>query len=292
MDAITQEDAEGRQHVWSEAEIIEVCAKLVAKRVNCDYLDVARAMVLLRLFDERNRKGAIRLARILRIERQVEDDWIRDDMQAWVARVAAYFDRQPVEKKDRRPNGRRISHEDWEKIADLVASEPVPLKGKKLKERIDRLAHTTDGWRHLRKISESTLSRNARRIEQLVRRKRRDGGSPDGATAGGEDSAIEHAAADTQNEVVASGQLEPLGAGSGSPATGGATKKEEELGRLLSASDVAPPFRKEEAQVSGADRHRYWDGVHFQPTILVGDDFVTEPQAAYERPTGDDNNPF
>jgi hypothetical protein len=218
MDVITQEDAGAQQPIWSEADIIDVCSKLVAKRVNCEYLDVARAMVLLRLFDERSRKGAIRLARILRIERQVEDDWIRDNMQAWVTRVAAYFDRQPVEKKDRRPNGRRISYEDWEKIADLVASDPVPLKGKKLKERIDHLAHTTDGWMHLRKISESTLSRNARRIEQLVRRKRRGYASLDSATAGGEDAAIENAAATAQNEVVASGQLDALVSAQGQPA--------------------------------------------------------------------------
>jgi hypothetical protein len=281
MDVITQEDAGAQQPIWSEAEIIDVCAKLVAKRANCDYLDVARAMVLLRLFDERNRKGAIRLARILQIERQVEDDWIRGDMQAWVTRVAAYFDRQPVEKKDRRPNGRRISHEDWERIADLVASEPVRLKGKKLKERIDQLAHTTDGWRHLRKISESTLSRNARRIEQLVRRKRRGGGSPDGATAGGEDATIENAAKSAQDGIVASGQLEPLGSESGVPTTGGAIKKEEEFGRLLSANDVPPPIRREAAQVSGADRHKNWTPPPFPPNPSVGEDVVYEPQGPY-----------
>lgn len=279
MDVITQVDAEARQYVWSEGEIIEVCSKILAQRANQGCLDVARAMYLLRLFDEKSRHGAIRLARILQITRQVEADWMHDEMHAWMSRMAAYFERQPVEKKNKRPNGRRISHEDWEKIADLVASEPVPLRGKKLKARLDHLTHTTDGWRHLRNISESTLSRNVRRIEQTVRRKRRSGvgshqSTAEIATVGNEEAAIESAAKAARGDVVASGQLESLGSASGVPTTGGANNEKEELGRLLSASDIPPPIRKEEPELSGADRHKGWHGVKRKPLIGVGEDFV------------------
>ncbi len=238
-----------------------MCSKILVQRANQAYLDVARAMYLLRLFDEKNRHGAIRLARILQVTRQVGDDWIREEMHSWVSRMATSFDQQPVEKKDKRPNGRRISHEDWQRIADLAASEPVPLKGKKLKERIDHLAHTTDGWRHLRKISESTLSRNARRIEQLVRRRRRGGASLDAATTVSEDAAIETAAKAAQDGIVAAGQLDPLGSAIAVSRTGEATKNEEPLGRLLSASDIPPPIRNEVPETSGADRHKNWTGV-------------------------------